>query len=271
MLTKSRALKELEALLQKRILVLDGAMGTMLQRLNLDEAGFRGERLKDHDVDVKGNSEAVIFSQPQALYDIHMAYLDAGADVIETNTFNANAISQKDYALEHLVPEMNLKAAQIARRAADDYRQRTGRPVWVAGSIGPTNRTLSLSPDVNDPAFRAVDFDAVAAAYYDQAKALLEGGADLLLPETVFDTLNLKACIYAIKKLEFDRDEKLAVILSVTLSDLSGRTLSGQTLEAFVISVMHADPLAIGMNCALGGEEMRPWIQEMARYLPTPT
>lgn len=267
MLKKSPALLELENLVKSRIVFLDGAMGTMIQQLGLDEKAVRGQRLANHPMDLKGNSEALIFSQAEELYKIHMTYLEAGADILETNTFNANAISQKEYGLEALVPEMNQEAVRIAKRAASDYTKKTGRRVFVAGAIGPTNKTLSLSPDVGNPAYRAVDFELVAAVYYDQAKALVEAGADLLLPETVFDTLNLKACIYAIQKLEEERNEKLAVILSVTVSDLSGRTLSGQTMEAFYISVKHAEPLAIGMNCALGADEMRPWIQEMSRYL----
>lgn len=269
LLKKSQVLAELEQLLEERILILDGAMGTMLQRLKFDEASFRGRKFANHPIDLKGNSDVLVFTQAQALYDIHMAYLEAGAEIIETNSFNANAISQKEYGLESLAGEMNLEAARIAKRAANDYSRKTGRRVFVAGALGPTNKTLSLSPDVGDPAFRAVDFDTVAKAYYDQAKALMEGGADLLLPETVFDTLNLKACLYAIQNLEEELKTKLPVILSVTVSDRSGRTLSGQTMEAFYISVKHAEPLAIGMNCALGGRDMLPWIQEMARYLGT--
>lgn len=239
----------------------------MLQQLKFDEAAFRGKRFKNHKKDIKGNSEALIFSQPEALYGVHMTYLDAGADIIETNTFNANAVSQSEYDLQDLVHEMNIEAVKIAKRAAGDYTRRTKRPAFVAGSIGPMNKTLSLSPDVGNPAFRQVDFDFVSQAYYEQARALMEGGADLLLPETVFDTLNLKACIYAIKRLEKERGEKLPVILSVTVSDKSGRTLSGQTLEAFYISIQHAAPLAIGMNCGLGAEEMVPWIRELSRHL----
>jgi 5-methyltetrahydrofolate--homocysteine methyltransferase len=269
MLKPSVALLELEQLLRQRIVILDGAMGTMLQRLNLDEQGFRGTRFAAHRKDLKGNSEVLLFSQPEALYQIHMSYLDAGADIIETNTFNATTVSQREYGLEALVDEMNLIAAQIARRAANDYTARTGRKVYVAGSIGPTNKTLSLSPEVGNPAFRALSFAEMSEAYYQQAKALMNGGADLLLPETVFDTLNLKSCIYAIERLQDERGEKLPVILSVTVSDRSGRTLSGQTMEAFYISVKHARPLAIGMNCALGGGDMLPWIQEMSRYVGT--
>ncbi|MGZ3723271.1 MAG: methionine synthase, partial [Bdellovibrionales bacterium] len=267
MLPKSPILEELEQLLQSRIAILDGAMGTMLQQLGFTEKDFRGTKFASHHIDLKGNSEALIFSQAQALYDVHMSYLDAGADIIETNTFNGNSISQREYGLEALVPEMNREAARIAKRAANDYTAKTGRKVFVAGALGPTNKTLSLSPDVGNPAFRAVDFDEVANTYYEQAKNLLEGGADLLLPETVFDTLNLKACLYAIQTLEAELGYKLPVILSVTVSDRSGRTLSGQTMEAFYISVKHAQPLAVGMNCALGGRDMMPWIQEMSRFL----
>lgn len=260
-------LKEIEGLLRQRLLLLDGATGTMLQRYAFGEEQFRGERFATHGKDLKGNSDVLVITQPDAIYEVHRLYIESGADILETNTFNANRISQAEYGMEAHVREMNLEAARIARRAADVEGARVGRRIFVAGSIGPTNRTLSISPDVTNPAFRASDFDELAAAYYEQAEALIEGGADLLLPETIFDTLNAKACLYAIERLQEKLGYRLPVIISVTVSDKSGRTLSGQTLEAFYTSVRHVKPLAIGMNCALGGEDMMPLIREMSRYL----
>ncbi len=264
----SRVLEELQTLLNERILLLDGAMGTMLQQCGFTEKDFRGDRYQNHSHDLKGNNDLLTLTQPNAVYDVYAAYLNAGSDIIETNTFNANRISQADYAMGDAVVEMNIAAARLAKQACNDLYQRTGRKAYVAGALGPTNKTLSISPDVSNPAFRGSDFDEVAGAYYEQAEALMLGGCDLLMPETIFDTLNAKASIYAIRKLEEKLGYQIPVIISVTVSDKSGRTLSGQTLEAFHTSIRHADPLAVGMNCALGGEEMRPLIREMARMIP---
>lgn len=262
----SQISKEFSALLEKRIVILDGAMGTMLQRRQFTEEQFRGKRFAQHGCDLKGNNDVLVLTQPQAVYDVHWSYLQAGADIIETNTFNGTRVSQSDYGLEEHVYEMNVAAAKIARSAVDTLFKQTGRKAYVAGSLGPTNKTLSISPVVTDPAYRAIDFDTLAAAYYEQAKGLLDGGVDILLPETTFDTLNLKACLYAIKKVQEDTGRSAPIIASVTVSDRSGRTLSGQTLEAFYTSVRHADLLAVGMNCALGGEEMRPLLADLARH-----
>jgi 5-methyltetrahydrofolate--homocysteine methyltransferase len=264
--TSDRAAALLEAL-SKRILILDGAMGTMVQRYELDEAAFRGERFANHPRDLRGASDVLALTRPHVLEEIHRDYLAAGADMIETNTFNAQAISMSDYGLEPWVYEINVECAKLARRAADAFE--TGdRPRFVAGSMGPTNRTASLSPDVNNPAFRGVTFDALVDAYHEQARGLIDGGVDLLLPETVFDTLNLKACVFAIEKLFAERGIRLPVMLSVTITDASGRTLSGQTVEAFWNSLSHANALSVGINCALGAREMRPHIEELARVAP---
>lgn len=253
--------------LQKRILIIDGAMGTMIQRHKLEEEDYRGERFKDWPSDVKGNNDLLSITQPEIIIDIHKQYLDAGADIIETNTFSSTVIAQADYDMQSLAYEMNVASAQCARKAADEFTSKDpSKPRFVAGAIGPLNKTLSLSPDVNNPGFRAVTFDEVANAYYDQIKALVEGGVDILLIETIFDTLNAKGAIYAAKK--FFRDNKLQelpIMISGTITDASGRTLSGQTLEAFYTSVLHANPLSIGLNCALGAAEMRPHIEELSQ------
>jgi len=253
--------------LKKRILVIDGAMGTMIQRHKPTEATYRGERFKDWHLDVKNNSDILNLTQPQIIEGIHKQYLDAGADIIETNTFAATVIAQADFELEPYAYEMNVEGARIARKAADEYTKKDpSKPRFVAGAIGPLNKTLSLSPDVNNPGFRAVTFDEVVAAYYEQVKGLVEGGVDTLLIETIFDTLNAKAAIFAIKK--YFRDSKqseLPVMISGTITDASGRTLSGQTLEAFYTSIMHARPLSVGLNCALGAKEMRPHIEELSQ------
>jgi 5-methyltetrahydrofolate--homocysteine methyltransferase len=253
--------------LNKRILIIDGAMGTMIQRHKPTEATYRGEQFKDWHIDVKNNSDILNITQPAIIESIHREYLEAGADIIETNTFASTSIPQADFELEPWVREMNLAGARIARKAADEYTAKDpSKPRFVAGAIGPLNKTLSLSPDVNNPGYRAVTFDEVVTAYYEQIKALTEGGVDLLLIETIFDTLNAKAAIYAIKK--YFRDTKqpeLPVMISGTITDASGRTLSGQTLEAFYVSVMHAKPLSVGLNCALGAQEMRPHIEELSQ------
>ena len=253
--------------LQRRILILDGAMGTMIQRHKLDEAAYRGSRFAAHPRDLKGAADVLSLTQPHVIDEIHRAYLEAGADIIETNTFNAQAISMADYGLEPQVYEMNVAAAQLARRAADAYSS-SEQPRFVAGSMGPTNRTTSLSADVNNPAFRAVTFDALVDAYFEQARGLVDGGVDILLPETTFDTLNLKAALFAIEKLFDERGVRLPVIASITITDASGRTLSGQTVEACWNSISHAPLLAVGINCALGAREMRPHIEELARIAP---
>jgi len=253
--------------LKERILVIDGAMGTMIQRHKPTEATYRGEKFKDWHKDLKNNSDILNITQPQIIKGIHREYLEAGADIIETNTFASTSIPQSDYELEPYVYEMALAGTRLAREAADEYtRKDPSKPRFVAGAIGPMNKTLSLSPDVNNPGFRSVTFDEVATAYLEQVKAMVEGGADLLLIETIFDTLNAKAAIFAIKKYFRDTKKKeLPILISGTITDASGRTLSGQTLEAFYVSVMHARPLSIGLNCALGAQEMRAHIEELSQ------
>ena len=248
--------------LEKRILIIDGAMGTMIQQYKLAEEDYRGERFKNWPSDLKGNNDLLSLTQPHIVKEIHKKYLEAGADIIETNTFNAQKVSLADYGMQTLAYEMNLAAAKIAKEAVKEY----GKVAWVAGAFGPLNKTLSLSPDVNNPGFRALSFDEAVDAYYEQTKGLVEGDVDLLLIETIFDTLNAKAAIFAIKK--YFRDTKktaLPIMISGTITDASGRTLSGQTLEAFYNSVMHAKPLSIGLNCALGAKEMRPHIEELSQ------
>ena len=296
-------MQDIKKLLNERILIIDGAMGTMIQRYKLQEADYRGERFKDWHTDVKGNNDLLSITQPQIITDIHKQYLEAGADIIETNTFSSTTIAQADYDMQSLAYELNVAAAKCARAAADEYTAKNpAKPRFVAGAIGPLNKTLSLSPDVNNPGFRAVTFDEVATAYLEQIKGLAEGGVDILLIETIFDTLNAKAAIYAIKKYFRDKaptispfgggngedhsknenineslqsstslspsgrigGAELPIMISGTITDASGRTLSGQTLEAFYISVMHANPLSIGLNCALGASEMRPHIEELS-------
>ena len=255
--------------LEKRVLVIDGAMGTMIQRYQLDEAGYRGERFKDWKHDLKGNNDLLCITQPQIIEDIHKEYLEAGADIIETNTFNAQRISLADYHMEELAYELNLEAAKIARRAADEMMKKDpSRPRFVAGALGPTNRTASLSPDVNDPGYRAVSFDDLVAAYKEQAQGLIDGGVDLLLVETIFDTLNAKAALFAIDSICAERKIRLPLMVSGTITDASGRTLSGQTTEAFLHSISHADLLTVGLNCALGAEQMRPYIEELSTKAP---
>jgi 5-methyltetrahydrofolate--homocysteine methyltransferase len=253
--------------LKRRILIIDGAMGTMIQRYKLDESAYRGSRFANHPRDLKGAADVLCLTRPQVIEEIHRAYLEAGADIIETNTFNAQAISMADYGLEPYIYEINVAAARIARKAADAYST-PERPRFVAGSMGPTNRTASLSPDVNNPAFRGVSFDQLVDAYYEQVRGLADGGADILLPETTFDTLNLKAALFAIQKFFDDRQVRLPVMASITITDASGRTLSGQTVEACWNSISHAPLLSVGINCALGAREMRPHIEELARVAP---
>ena len=253
--------------LKKRILIIDGAMGTMIQRHKLAEKDYRGERFSDWHKDVKGNNDLLSITQPDIITGIHKQYLEAGADIIETNTFSSTVIAQADYDMQSLAYELNVASAKCARKAADEYTKKNpAKPRFVAGAIGPLNKTLSLSPDVNNPGYRAVTFDEVVAAYYEQVKGLVDGDVDLLLIETIFDTLNAKAAIFAIKKYFRDiKKQELPVMISGTITDASGRTLSGQTLEAFYISLMHSKPLSIGLNCALGAKEMRPHIEELSQ------
>ncbi len=253
--------------LQQRILIIDGAMGTMIQQHHLKEEDYRGERFKDWASDLKGNNDLLSLTQPAIIEGIHREYLNAGADIIETNTFNAQQVSLADYHMEALAYEINFAAAQIAKKATAYYNlQDPSKPRYVAGALGPMNKTLSLSPDVNNPGFRGLLWDDAVAAYYEQVKALVEGGVDILLVETIFDTLNAKAAIYAIKKYFQDTQQKeLPIMISGTITDASGRTLSGQTLEAFYVSLMHAQPLSIGLNCALGAADMRSHIEELSQ------
>lgn len=254
----------LPQILQQRIVIIDGAMGTMIQRHRLGEAEFRGERFRDHPTDLKGNNDLLSITRPALIREIHDAYLAAGADIIETNTFGATRIAQEDYGLGDLAREMNLAAARLAREAADAAAT-ADKPRFVAGALGPTPRTASISPDVNDPGARNTSFDELRAAYHEQAAGLLEGGADLFLVETIFDTLNAKAAIFAIEELMEASGERLPVIVSGTVTDASGRILSGQTVPAFWHSVRHARPIAVGLNCALGAALMRPYIEELSK------
>ncbi len=262
----AHTLTELEDRLQREILILDGAMGTLFQSKKFGEDDFRGERFKNHAQLLKGNFDLLNLTQPEAVAEVHLAYLEAGADIIETNSFSANRISQSEFGLSDVAAEIARESARIARKTADEFTARTGRKIYVAGSIGPTNRTASLSPDVNRPGFRNITFDELHAAYFEQASALVEGGADILLPETTFDTLNLKAALFAIQDLEEKLGFKIPVIASLTVSDKSGRVLSGQTLEAAYVSIRHAKPLAVGLNCALGGRDMMGLIADLSRY-----
>ncbi|MEJ1966026.1 MAG: methionine synthase [Gammaproteobacteria bacterium] len=262
-------IKKLKKLLEDRIVLLDGAMGTMIQREKLDEQAFRGERFRDYGRDIKGNNDLLVLTRPELIGAIHREYLEAGADIIETNTFNSTAISQADYGMEALVAEMNYRAAQIARRTVDEFARKSGRLGWVAGALGPTSRMCSLSPDVNDPAFRNVSFDELVVTYSEATRALLRGGVDLLLLETIFDTLNAKAAIYAVQGVFEELGVEVPIIISGTITDASGRTLSGQTTEAFWNSIRHAKPLAVGLNCALGGRQLRPYVAELSRIADT--
>ncbi|MDR2853591.1 MAG: homocysteine S-methyltransferase family protein [Burkholderiaceae bacterium] len=256
--------QQLPALLAQRILILDGAMGTMIQRLRLSEAQCRGERFSAFGRDLKGNHDLLALTQPHVIQDIHESYLAAGADIVETNTFGATCVAQEDYGMADLAPEINRAAARIARAACDKFST-PDKPRFAAGALGPTPRTASISPDVNDPGARNVDFSTLRAAYYEQVQALVEGGVDLLLVETIFDTLNAKAALYAIDEYFEASGQRLPLIISGTVTDASGRLLSGQTVTAFWHSVRHARPLAVGLNCALGAALMRPYLQELAR------
>ncbi|HEX7374433.1 MAG TPA: methionine synthase, partial [Steroidobacteraceae bacterium] len=257
--------REFRRLLDERILILDGAMGTVIQSYKLGEDDYRGERFRDWPRDLKGNNDLLVLTQPGIIGEIHRRYLESGADIVETNTFNSNATSQADYGAESLVRELNLTAAQIARRAADEVAARTGRVRFVAGALGPTNRTASLSPQVNDPGFRNISFDQLVATYDEATRALVEGGVDLILIETIFDTLNAKAALFAVRRVLDEMGVDLPIVISGTITDASGRTLSGQTTEAFWNSVRHARPTVIGLNCALGARQLRPYVEELSR------
>ncbi|MBL0729459.1 homocysteine S-methyltransferase family protein [Piscinibacter sp. HJYY11] len=259
--TRAQALPEI---LKHRIAILDGAMGTMIQRYKLTEEQVRGERFKDHHKDLKNNSDLLVITQPAVIREIHEQYLAAGADIIETNTFGATTVAQDDFALGHLVRELNLAAAKLAREACDKYST-PDKPRFAAGALGPMPRTASISPDVNDPGARNITFDELREAYLEQARALLEGGVDLFLVETIFDTLNAKAAVFALDELMEETGERLPVIISGTVTDASGRILSGQTVTAFWHSVRHAKPIAVGLNCALGAALMRPYIEELSK------
>ena len=269
-MTREDRIKALKRAAKERILILDGAMGTMIQRYKLDEAGYRGERFKDFSRDLKGNNDLLVLTQPDIIREIHGKYLAAGADILETNTFNAQAISQADYGLEEISHELNVAAAKLARQAADEWTKKTpDKPRFVAGAIGPTNRTASISPDVNNPGFRNVSFDELVEAYATQVRGLIEGGADLILIETCFDTLNAKAAGYAAELVFDEMGVALPVMVSGTITDLSGRNLSGQTPEAFWYSMKHLRPFSIGLNCSFGAEQLRPSVDEMAHVADT--
>lgn len=257
---------DIKEILKERILVLDGAMGTMIQRHPLTEEDFRGEAYKNHSMPLKGNNDLLSITQPQIIKDIHRLYFKAGADIVETNTFSATSIAMEDYGLQNDVYELNYQSAKIAREVADEFLiTEPHKPRFVAGSIGPTNKTASLSPDVNNPGFRAITFNELKIAYKEQVNALIDGGADLLLVETVFDTLNAKAALFAIQELFDEIGRELPVMVSGTITDASGRTLSGQTTEAFLISVSHMPLLSIGLNCALGAKQLRPYLRVLAQ------
>jgi 5-methyltetrahydrofolate--homocysteine methyltransferase len=269
-MTREERIAALKREAKERILILDGAMGTMIQRYKLDEAGYRGERFKAFKHDLRGNNDLLVLTQPTIIGEIHNAYLEAGADIIETNTFNAQAISQSDYGLEDIAYEMNVAAAKLARKAADAWTRRTpAKPRFVAGAIGPTNRTASISPDVNNPGFRNVSFDDLVAAYTTQARGLIDGGVDIILIETVFDTLNAKAAGFAVEQVFDEMGVELPIMISGTITDLSGRNLSGQTPEAFWYSMQHLKPFAVGLNCSFGAEQLRPSIADMAAAADT--
>lgn len=258
--------KDLYTIAQERILILDGAMGTMIQRYNLEEEDYRGDTFKDHAYPLKGNNDLLSITRPEIIKEIHRQYFEAGADIVETNTFSGTTIAQADYHLEYAVYDINFQSAKIAREVADEITAKEPhKPRFVAGAMGPTNRTCSISPDVNDPGFRAVTFDELVKAYYDQAKALIDGGVDILLIETVFDTLNAKAALFAVQSLFEDIGKEYPVSVSGTITDASGRTLSGQTTEAFLISMSHVPLFSIGLNCALGAKELRPYLQVLSK------
>lgn len=256
-------------ILKERILIIDGAMGTMIQRHKLEEKDFRGERFKDHPYPLKGNNDLLSITRPDIIKDIHRQYFEAGADIIETNTFSGTSIAQADYHLEDIVYELNYQSAKIAREVADEFtRKEPNKPRFVAGSMGPTNKTASLSPDVNNPGYRSITFDELVKAFKEQAKGLIDGGSDVLLLETVIDTLNVKAALFGIQELFDEIGKELPIMVSGTITDASGRTLSGQTTEAFLISVSHVPLLSVGLNCALGASALRPYLQVLNEQAP---
>lgn len=262
----STAATALYELLRKNILILDGAMGTMIQKHQFSEVDYRGQRFAQFAYPLQGNNDLLSLTQPEAILAIHRQYLEAGADIIETNTFSSTTIGMADYHLEHLAYELNLESARIARRAADEYSSKTpSKPRFVAGAMGPTNRTASMSPDVNDPGYRAVGFDDLRLAYKQQAEGLLDGGCDVFLVETIFDTLNAKAALFALEELKEERGVDFPIMISGTITDASGRTLSGQTVEAFLISIAHIPVLSIGLNCALGADQLKPYLKTLGR------
>lgn len=259
--------EQLYKALGERILILDGAMGTMIQRYNFTEEDYRGERFKDWESPLKGNNDLLSLTQPEAIEEIHRKYLLAGADIIETNTFSGTTIAMADYHMEDLVYELNYESAKIAKKVCAEFTaQNPDKPRFVAGSIGPTNRTASLSPDVNDPGYRAITFDELRIAYKQQAEALLDGGSDILLVETIFDTLNAKAALFAIDEIREERNITIPIMVSGTITDASGRTLSGQTADAFLISVSHMDLISVGFNCALGAKQLTPYLEILANH-----
>ena len=258
-------MKNIKAILEKRILVLDGAMGTMLQRYKFTEADFRGDRFKDWHKPLQGNNDLLSLTQPDAIAEVHRKYFEAGADIAETNTFSGTSIAMADYGLEELVYELNYESAKIAKRVAEEFtKNNPDKPRFVAGSMGPTNRTASMSPDVNDPGYRAITFEGLRTAYKEQAEGLLDGGADILLVETIFDTLNAKAALFAIEEVKEERGIEVPIMISGTITDASGRTLSGQTAEAFLISISHIPILSIGFNCALGASQLTPHLEVLS-------
>ena len=258
-------MSKIQEAIKNRILVLDGAMGTMLQRYNFSEEDFRGEQFKDFPHSLKGNNDLLSLAQPKAIKEVHAAYFEAGADIVETNTFSGTTIGMADYHLEEYVYELNFQSAKIAREVADEFTAKNpDKPRFVAGSIGPTNRTASMSPDVNDPGYRAVTFDDLRIAYKQQVEALLDGGADLLLVETIFDTLNAKAALFAIEEVKEERNIDIPIMVSGTITDASGRTLSGQTVEAFLISISHIPLLSVGFNCALGAKQLKLYLKQLS-------
>jgi 5-methyltetrahydrofolate--homocysteine methyltransferase len=254
-------MSKIKQALKDRILILDGAMGTMLQNYKFSEEDFRGERFKEFPHSLKGNNDLLSLTQPEAVKEVHRLYFQAGADIVETNTFSGTTIGMADYHLEEYVYELNFQSAKIAREVANEF---TDKPRFVAGSIGPTNRTASMSPDVNDPGYRAVTFDDLRIAYKQQVEALIDGGCDLLLVETIFDTLNAKAALFAIEEVKEEQNSEIPVMVSGTITDASGRTLSGQTVEAFLISIQHIDLLSVGFNCALGADQLKPYLKRLA-------
>ncbi|GGW58645.1 5-methyltetrahydrofolate--homocysteine methyltransferase [Winogradskyella epiphytica] len=255
----------IEAELSKRILVLDGAMGTMLQQYKFSEEDFRGERFKDYPSSLKGNNDLLSLTQPKAIAEVHAKYFEAGADIVETNTFSGTSIAMSDYDMEDLVYELNFESAKIAKQVAEKFtNDNPDKPRFVAGSIGPTNKTASLSPDVNRPEYRAITFDELRMAYKEQVEALIDGGVDLLLVETIFDTLNAKAALFAIEEVKEERQITIPIMISGTITDASGRTLSGQTVEAFLTSISHIPMLSVGFNCALGAEQLKPYLQRLS-------